>query len=556
VKKTLLSTLIVALLLGLMGATAARADSPDAKKPLAVVSISGYDEIKGDVNMIGELAGRANVVAQFEAILNLFTANQGLAGLDKKRPLGVVVHLDGEQPGGYAFVPVTDMGKLIAVVKPFASEMKTHDGGVYEFPTPEKPLFVQKQGNWAVICDSREALADAPKAPGKLLARLAKDYDLAVRMNVCNIPAKQRQAAIDGLKSEAEKQAPQRDGEDDQMYAVRKMVTDRALKCLTSAVNEIEQVTLGWSIDGKAKKTLLEISATALPGSSIAKALAKTPDPKTSFAGFLLPGAAVTGNCTLQCPQKINADDVGNVFDVIRTQAFKGIDAKESGEKAEAIKKIVGGLLDVTEETIATGRADGAFAVMLKPDAATILGGRFVADGPKLESALALAVKAIRKEHPEMVKKMLTTNADSYKDIDFHVLSIPIPEDADDRDKAVKLVGEKVEAVLGIGPQAVYGAVGKDALKTLKQAIKASEGTKKVAPMELTISATEIARFIASVADGPEKQAAEKALAVLEESSGNDNIRLIVEPIARGAKLRLEVEEAILRTIAKASQQK
>ncbi len=551
-KKTLLSTLIVALLLGLAGAAAVRADAPKATKPLAVVCISGYDEIKNDLNMIGELGGQTNVVAKFEAVLNLFTNNQGLAGLDKTRPMGVVVILDGEKPCGYAFVPVSDLEKLIGVVKPFAKKMKTHDDGVYEFPTKKKSLFVQQQGAWAVVCDNREALASAPKAPGKLLARMTKHYDLAVRVNVCNVPAEYRQKAIDRIKRGAEKHAKQRDGEDDQEYAVRKMVAGRIIKCLTSAVNEVERVTLGWSIDGEAKKALVEISVTALPGSSIAEALAKTPKPRTSFAGFILPGAAVTGNFTAQCPQA-TGKDLGKVFDAIRTKAFKDIDAKKPKEKAKAIKELVGGLLEVVEQTIATGRADGAFAVVLKPDAVTVLSGRFVADGRKLEKVLGEALKAARKKHAKEIDKVLTTDADKYKDIRFHVLSLPIPEDKDDREKAVRLVGEKLEVAVGFGPQAVYFAAGRDALKTLKGAIKASKGRKRVAPMELTISATEVARFIAAMADGHKRERAEKVLAVLEESSGNDNIRLIAKPIKRGVKLRLEVEEAILRAISKAN---
>ena len=119
------------------------------------------------------------------------------------------------------------------------------------------------------------------------------------------------------------------------------------------------------------------------------------------------------------------------IFDAIGQQACRKIDAKEKDEeKAKVTKQVVGGLLNVVRDTIAAGRADGAGSLMLSPDSATLVAARHLASGPDLEEVLEKVVWAVRKEHPDFVEKVLKVNADKYKDVRFHVVSIRIPDGA------------------------------------------------------------------------------------------------------------------------------
>jgi len=332
------------------------------------------------------------------------------------------------------------------------------------------------------------------------------------------------------------------------------MVAQKILADIDAATKEIEQITLGWALDQDAKEAFLEVTVTAKAGTKAAGQFAELKQAKTDFAGFQLPGSAVSGGAAGQV-LGVNEEEVNTFFKAVRAAAFKRIEAKiKSEEKAESAKKFVGGMLQVLAKTVASGRIDEAGSLVLEPDGVTLVGGRYVGDGRKLEKTLGLAVKAARQKHPDIVDKLLKTNAAECQGVRLHVLSIPIPDECKDRDKAVQLVGENLELVMGFGNQHVCWAAGKDALKTLKQAITKSAANLQQAatPLQITVSLSQVADFVAAVAKEKDKPVAEKAAALLKQSAGKDHLTVAVTPIERGATYRFELEEGVLRLLAKA----
>lgn len=555
-RKTLWSTLLVALLLGAWNLPLAQADSPGDPKPLAVVAFAELDELLGDIQYVGELADKPQLGKGLRAILSLVTRGKGLVGLDKTRPWGAVLRIDGEKPTGCALLPITDLEQLHQTLKPFIEEVTELDDGVYKVVGKErkKPLFVkEKDGGWLLASDNLQALAHAPADPGELFAELTEAYDVAVRLYVGNVPDEHREKFIAKVKQEAQEKLQRKDGEDEQEFTVRKILTEKLLRAVVCAAKELDQVTLGWSLDREAHNASLEVSATALDGSRAAEHLAKLGQAKTAFGGFHLPGATLTGVCVAECPVgSRDREDLGTVIDAFRTKAFKDIDAKEeSKEKAEAGKQLVGGLLDVIEETIASGRLDGGAAVMLKPKGVTLVTGRYIANGQKLEKTLKQLVEAVRKEHPDFVEKVLKTDVAEHNGVRFHTVSLPIPEDAKDREKLVQAVGDPLVIVVGIGPQSFYLSAGKHAVPGLRKAIRRSEdgSPETVPPLQFSVALGDVARFVAAVGKEEQQAAARKAAGVLEKADGQDHVNVSILPIERGVKLRLEAEEGVLKLI-------
>ena len=60
-------------------------------------------------------------------------------------------------------------------------------------------------------------------------------------------------------------------------------------------------------------------------------------------------------------------------------------------------------------------------------------------------------------------------DAEKSSSINFHKVSIPIPEDSEDAQKAIQLIGEKLDIVIGVGKENAYLAVGRDAMTTLTE---------------------------------------------------------------------------------------
>lgn len=554
-RKTMLSMLLVWLLAAACGLPALQAAEPSQGKPVAVVGVACYDELMADLDYVGKISGQPQVAMGVKGALAFITQGKGLAGLDKSRPLGAVIHLDGENPTGFAFVPVTDLDKLHDVFKPFIGEVTELDGGVWKVEGKEvpDPAFVKEaEGGWLLVSDKPQNLAGTTADPGKLLDGITEKYDLAVRLFVCNVPQQQRQKLLADIKEDAQREMKRKDGEDEQEFIVRRIFISKLLEAATAAINEIEHVTFGWSLDRKAQNASFEAAVTALADSQAAACLAKLGQAKTDFAGFRLPQAAVSAVGTVECPVgSRDRQDLAAVIGAVRAKAFELIEAREkNAERAQAAKNLVAGLLEVAEGTIASGRADGGMAVVLK-QGVTLAAGRYIADGKKLEETLGQLVEAVRKEHPDFVDKVLETDVIEHNGVSYHVVSLPIPQGAGNREKLVQALGDPLVIVVGIGPQKVYLSAGKLAKQVLKEVVLRSEaaGPQSTAPMELSVSVGRIAKMVAAVAEGRQQAVARRVAEALADADGNDHVNVTVLPIDRGAKLRIEAEQGVLKLL-------
>ena len=119
----------------------------------------------------------------------MVTQGKGLAGVDKTRPWGVIVQASGEEDfSGYVFVPVTDFKEALGLLKLYSTV--DAEGDVYKL-TPKdgkKVGYVKQQGAWAFFAEKPEVLAQCDADPVALLGNLKKDYIVAGRIFLANVP--------------------------------------------------------------------------------------------------------------------------------------------------------------------------------------------------------------------------------------------------------------------------------------------------------------------------------------------------------------------------------
>ena len=136
------------------------------------------------------------------------------------------------------FLPVTDLKQLMEVAKAnprLAGAIKL-DGDVYEIQAGSVN-YVQQKGDWAIVVDKKTDLANAPADPLKLLGDLPKNYDLAVRVCVKNIPETMRQAGLAQLQA----RAALTPGAGDRI--------NQTIPLITEMIDQLDDVTLGLKID-------------------------------------------------------------------------------------------------------------------------------------------------------------------------------------------------------------------------------------------------------------------------------------------------------------------
>jgi hypothetical protein len=522
-------------------------------KPLAVVSVAGYDEVVTHVEFAGQLIGRPKLARGFQGMLAVVTQGKGLAGVDKTRPWGVVLQTDGSRLAGYAFLPVDDLDALGSLAEPYIQRVDDLGDGRYEVQLHGLPVLCVKhaESGWLFVSDKMENLAGAPGDPTVLLGGLPEQYTLAVRLEPENVPAQHRDKLIEKMRRDVEKDLQRRPGESEHAHAVRTMLASHVVRSVRTTIEDADTITLGLAPCHAGQGAAVDLTVTAKAGSQTARLLNALSDVKTDFAAFAMPGAISTGRVTATCPYAASAD-LGPFFDAVRAEIFKQIDANEPNvHRADVAKDIVGGLIDVTRQTTETGRADGALSVIARDGTLRLVTGRNLAGGATLDATFRKFVDALRRQYPIQVDRAITTDVDRLGEVRFHAISIDVPPGVPNRREVVRVIGERLEAVVGIADDRAYLATGPDALETLKQAIgqSAALGGERVAPMTCSVDLGELSSYLADHAAGRLQRRAARARDALAKHADSDRVKVTAEPVENGLTIRLEVEPGVLSMI-------
>jgi hypothetical protein len=547
VRKTLLSILALTVLLG--ASTTALAQG---MKPWAVVSFAGYDRLVKDLEVVGGLAGNAELRNFPDAMIKTFTFGKGLPSLDAKRPWGVVVGMQGEEMASYGFLPVTDLKQVLDAIAIFLPKAPEKEGDVFRIETDKLTLYAKQMGAWAVICVNPAGFANIPADPSAAAAELAKNYDLAFTFYASNLPPQLIDMFLmqmqGGFAAGLDKKRP---GETDAQFAMRKAASEAILKGVTESIKELDKVSIGLIIDPQTKKLVLDYQLSAKTGSKLAANMAADKTSKTNFAGFNNPAA--TFRASLAGP--ISESDIKPLIDLVemgRASAIKGIeDEGVPADLLNRVKPVLNDLFDVLAATIKKGRLDAGAQVSLDAGAVTIVAGGVLADGAKLEKAVKEGVKIAADSAPdaEKVVKAIKFDAETYKGVRFHVAQVPVPPDTQDRAQVVKMFGETATVVLAVGDESVFLAGGKNALAALRSVIdkSAAEPAKVVPPFQASLALLPLMQFAAEVNKNDPTGA--MLAGALAGSQGKDHLSISVSSIENGVRVRFELEEGILKAI-------
>ena len=538
-------------------ASLAVAQSAGEIKPVAIVAFAGYDELMKDINFIGDLGDQKGASDNIEQLVQMFTQGKGLAGFDKAKPVGVLIQTDGAMPSGALCLPVSDLNALLDVAKGFGVTTTDMGNDVIQIKSAQgASLFAKKSGAWALLSMAPAMLEGLPADPGAEFAALVNEYDIAAKVMVKNLPEAQRQQAIEAMSQGAQQGLKKEPNESDAAYAERKKMVDAQLEQMKEFINDLDEVTVGVKVDGEQQKVFADFAYTALPNTKLAEAIAASSDAKTNFAGFFKPEAAVN----LSFASKMTSSDsaqLGQMVETLRTQVTEQIEKTEKIKSPESKAKAKAALEDflaALKATLEAGVTDGGASLELSPDSLSLIAGGFIADPAKVEAGLK---KLAEVGEAEKAGDMPTIKwaADKQGDVTFHTLTRPIPED---EDEARQMLGDELKMVVGVGKKAVYFALGREPMAAVKSAIDASSKSpnKAIAPFELTVGLAQILDVAKTTAPEDKKEQLEEISAMLNDSAtGRDHVRMVGQPIENGIRMRLELEEGVLRAIGMAAQQ-
>lgn len=506
--------------------------APGEYRPVLTVSAASYSRLLGDVQWFVDarlMALAAEIVGRVTGV-PVDPQTLAPAGLDPRRPWGLLIETDGRTLPKSAFLPATDLARLLA--GPVAAgKLVAPVGGVYELPIGDSKWYLTQHGAWGIAATDRDDLKSFPRDPLKLLAGLGTSHDLAARLLLKNLPADVQEGAARWLKEGYRLIPARKPGESDLDVALRTALLNEALRWAAALADEGETLTAGLSLDQRTRGLVLDLEQIVRPGTSASTSLAAPSRVKTDFSGFLIPTAALSGVWTGEIA-RMPLHRLLTVFDAVVSQLVPA----GPGEAAALWQTVRDALL---EEDV-----DGGAAVLIHRGGVTLAVGGNVADGAKLEAQLRKLAAAAGGGIVWDLDK------GRYQDVRLHACRIPLPADIKHRAGLAKVFGESLDVVVGVGAQSLYVVAGRNPTDTLKQVMRSSKAkvTGKQSPVQFHTGMGPLLKLLAEL-EGGQQTAIARMSAVLEQAAGRDQVRLTARPITRGISVHLEVEEGMLRAL-------
>ncbi len=523
-------------------------DDPDATAdkaaavPLVIINAASVDRLLGDVKYLFETAGQAQIN---ESIENGLAAANNLEGVNRKKPLGMMIFLAPgfpPTPIPVMYVPVDDIDKVAQLIGGGGNtQLKPVDGEPdrYELVGGRRGTqHVVLRGGYAFINRSAENLDQKFLDPVKLTSGLSARHDLAVTLRLDTVPDAVKTTLLGVLRAQFNANMQQRDDEPDGPYQLRRANESNILEFIELLLAEGNRVTLGINASEEDKDAVLEVQFEAKPSGNWAKALAKIDSRPSYFAPLLDEKAPLSFSLSW----KMDDREQGNMTEFLRVLE------PQIASQLEPVEPAVRSLFSALTKTAETGHADAFFQYkVMPPERMALFGGLKVEDGQKLSTAVRSILSQL-KMNPEVGE--LEVDIDAHKGVSFHRIGSRAETTSATNQR---IYGGTPSVYIGTGPNVVWFSLGDssslDATKTAIDDLAEARATvgKKVrgAPFQFVLN-------MSSWLDKLDSEGRFAKLARPAFEGGNDRLQVDVRPSENGMRFQLKVEEGFLKLLGSA----
>lgn len=511
-----------------------------ASKDIAVVSIGPLDSTLRDIPYLL----RACNVAEAGGFISLM-AGQYTQGIDKSKPIGAKISLDGGMPNAVIFMPMTDTQQFFDALAGIGIEPDDLGGGMYEIDTGGQTVFAKESGGWMFVAQTEDALSDTPADPAAMLGSLPKNYDLAIRVNARNVPQEMKDQAIEQIRIGFERGMAEQAGQSEEEQARAKEMGEASVEQLARLISDTDQMIFGWSISKEEQRTFMDGGVQFREGTDLAKQSEAAANVTSDYTGFILPDAAAKFRFTSEIPEgdrELVKNNFRNSMDQAVTQMEQSGDLPPEAEGL--LKEILGTISKAMEDTIDEGIFDGGGSVSVAENTLRVLIGGRIASGSDLADGFKQAAGKLPDGAPE-----IDFDYDTYKGVTLHKVAIPV-KIADPA--AREALGDSLNVVIGTAEKSFLLAMDPEGDSLVKKVIDQAETKKgvKVAPFESVVHLNDILTYAQSISPN---SILDNVIGVMAEYSENDKVEVTSRLIARGAVYRLSIDEGVLRGVGTAA---
>lgn len=529
------SALALGLVLG--SSLQALAQTGSANDPAVIVSIKNINSQLDDIKYLGEKAGFGDQVAMVPMMARGF-----LGGVDLKKPAGVAVWFEGQDPVAVGMVPVSDIETLLDQLSTYGVNVD-EEGDMYYLETPGQELVIKVSGGYAFLSDSEESLENVPSEPASILGAVSKDYVLGAKLFVQKIPAELREMAIEQMQQGFEQAMEEMD--DEALADLQAEANEMQIKQLVELIENSDVLEVGFGVQKSTDKLVFDMSFTGLPGSKMAKTSEAMKGKSSKFTKFLVDSAAMNMNgfgVMLEDDQKSSKAMLAN----LKETAMKGLeeDSDMSSDELALVQGLLSDVFDVLDSTIDGGFVDFGGTMMMDEKGANFVAGASLANAAKFDEMIA-KISGMAKTQNEVA---IEVSDASVGGVGMKKMVVTLPEGVDQ--DAIDMFGEKITVLMGRDGSAAYVAVGTNPTETFEAVMKNS-GSSGDASAQYNFRVLPILKFASR---NPE--AAEVLGALLEGfKSTNDRITLHQKMIPNGISMQGAADADLVKLFADLGQQ-
>jgi hypothetical protein len=514
-----------------------------AKAPTLVVRIKPINDLLSDAKYLATIAGHEEQANQVEGLVSQMSGENGLGGIDLKRPLGVygTISPDLVSSGGVVLVPIVNEQTLLDFLEGYTIKAEKGDDGIYtlksSFPIPV-PIFLRFANKYAYLTAQNKATLDKSKLldPETVLSSV-RPATLSARFRIDQIPNFAKEMALAQMELRmAEEQQKTVPGESKAQGALRGQIMKNVSERMVSVLKEGGEVEAFLDVDRKANQIVFETSLAGKPGSPLTRSFAEIGHSQSLFAGLAGDHPALNVVLHFALPEELRK----GFEQVVREGMQKGLEKEKDEARRESGKK----LLKALEPTINAGELDVGVALRGPSDTKhyTVIVGVKVKDGQAIDSAIHDVLQSL----PESEREKVKLNAETAGDTKIH--RIDGQKDFDEQHR--QIFGDN-PFFAAIRSDAIFVAGGERGLEALKNALNIEPRTSPQVVVEASV-----ASLAPLAAHGDKKAGTELHKAVEASFKGEkdaDKIRFSLEG-GKALKARFAMDAAVVKFIALVSQ--
>jgi hypothetical protein len=527
---------VLASLLFLGGPGRALAQKEPAK-PTIVVRVNSLDNLIDDAMYLAKMAGQEENAKQIEGFIKAMKTEKGLEGVDTTKPFGAYGRLGagGIDSDVVVLAPIADEETFLAFLQKQQINFKKGDGGTYEVNIPRSPFpgyFRFANGYVYVTIREPEMIAPANlRKPGDLFAGLKGVGSVTVNLDA--IPSEMKELVLGQIElqfADAKDQPPPRVTDKQRKLFIA--VLDELYTQIKSIVEDGGEVTADLLIDRQAGELSATLTAAGKQGSKLAANIESLGNVKGLGAALFSDKAAFSASAHAALPESIRtalAPVVDEAVELISSQA-----------KRPAERDVAKQMLEAIAPTAKAALLDAGFSLQ-GPSAAskfTLVACSKVQGGLNIEKAVKKVVDFLPDEARQGVKLQI----DREKVGAVNVHSFTPPEVDQD---FVRIFGEDATVYAALRDDALFLAVGDNALAALKQALAIKETDGKVLQGRMSVSR------VAQLATDREGEIVRRvAKQVFGDNPEGDDVSLTVEG-GKALKVQVKMKAKLIELLAK-----